>query len=61
MTPLQGAALGAMTFLVALVVLAVLMVARTFDRGNVGPALVVNSVGLLYSALVVYWNLGRLG
>jgi hypothetical protein len=50
-----------MTFLVALVVLAVLMVARTFDRGNVGPALVVNSVGLLYSALVVYWNLGRLG
>jgi len=61
MTPLQGAALGAMTFLVALVVMGSIMVTRAPDRDNVTLPLIVNSVGLLYSALVVYWNLGRLG
>jgi len=61
MTPLQSAALGAMAFLVALVVMGSIMVTRAPDRDNVTLPLIVNCVPLLYSALVVYWNLGRLG
>jgi len=62
MTPLQGAALGAMSFMLSFAML-VSLLAMKAREGNpwLMPAIAVNSLALALNAAVVLWNLGRLG
>jgi len=62
MTPLQGAALGAMCFMVSFAMLISLSAVWDKKKGPwLVPAMVVNSLALALNAAVVLWNLGRLG
>ena len=62
MTPLQGAALGAMCFMVSFAMLVSLLAMKArVENPWLMPAIAVNGLALALNAAVVLWNLGRLG